>query len=74
MDILTPFLPRISNLEVDHRGPFYIAGLKDQQVQRVRLFHPAFKEKRYDVLTGEGKKKKDTYTDDEGKEHLDTWA
>ena len=37
MDIMIPFLGRISRLQLESKGAFHIAGVKDANVQRIEL-------------------------------------
>lgn len=37
MDIMIPYMPVIRRVEVDHKGAFHVAGVKDSKVPRVQL-------------------------------------
>ena len=37
MDIMIPFLGRITRLQLESKGAFHIAGVKDANVQRIEL-------------------------------------
>lgn len=71
MDVMIPFLGRITRLEVHHNGAFHVAGVKDNKVAKVRNERKQDKEKRGQETFVEDTQKK------KGKDsspHLDTWA
>lgn len=77
MDMMIPFLGRISRLQVEPKGAFYIAGLKDSNAQRIELEERRKRELARkelllkQVVDGDS----EAITEDEnGDKHLDTWA
>nr|WP_105188953.1 MULTISPECIES: hypothetical protein [unclassified Pseudoalteromonas] len=73
MDIMIPFMGRITRLEVQHKGAFHVAGVKDDQIAKVRN-----ERKRLGTKRGQ-----ETFVDDgvtgaeQGKDsppRLDVWA
>ncbi len=46
MDIMIPFLGRITRLEVQHKGAFHVAGVKDDKIAKVRNERKRIKEQR----------------------------
>ncbi|WP_462159981.1 hypothetical protein [Pseudoalteromonas sp. GB56] len=70
MDIMIPFLGRITRLDVQHKGAFHVAGVKDDKVEKVRNDRKRIKEQRGQETLLDDKDKK-------GKEdnpHLDIWV
>ncbi|CAH9050916.1 hypothetical protein PSECIP111951_00291 [Pseudoalteromonas holothuriae] len=79
MDALKPFLTNIVRLEVEHKPMFYIAGVKDGAVSKVKLRRAALDQQRKKLQEQEmaeqqknTKRKESEEEDDET--HLDTWA
>ncbi len=77
MDIMIPFLGRITRLQVESKGAFHIAGVKDANVQRIELE----KRQKREIERRKKAEKKDDKSnknaieeDEEGNKHLDTWA
>ncbi|MBQ4798817.1 hypothetical protein J8L73_06690 [Pseudoalteromonas sp. MMG006] len=82
MDIMIPFLGKISRLELEPKGAFHIAGVQNTpQTQKIKLENekkqPLNKKR---LETAQGNKSANTdnekaiTVDDEGNKHLDTWA
>ncbi|MCF6434406.1 hypothetical protein [Pseudoalteromonas sp. MMG022] len=78
MDVFTPFLRNIVRLEVDHKPMFYIAGVKDGAIEKVKLRKAALQEQRKkqkeQELAEKGKSAKKNEQEDDDEKHLDTWA
>ena len=77
MDMMIPFLGRISRLQVEPKGAFYIAGLKDSNAQRIELEKRRKSElSRRELLLKQGVEDETAAIteDEDGKKHLDTWA
>lgn len=77
MDIMIPFLGRITRLQVESKGAFHIAGLKDANVQRIELEKRQKREieRRKKAAKKDDKGNKSAIEEDEeGNKHLDTWA
>jgi len=77
MDIMIPFLGRITRLQLESKGAFHIAGVKDANVQRIELEKRQKREieRRKKAAESANKKDKDIIEEDEdGNKHLDTWA
>ena len=77
MDIMIPFLGRITRLQLESKGAFHIAGVKDANVQRIELE----KRQKREIERRKKAAKKDDESnksvieeDEEGNKHLDTWA
>lgn len=72
MDILTPFLPRINFVTPLERSTLYVAGVSENKTTKVRL-------KKNEVTLSDLKKQKEQSTsnkqsEEDDKEHIDTWA
>ncbi|MCK8123384.1 hypothetical protein NQU96_03775 [Pseudoalteromonas elyakovii] len=77
MDIMIPFLGRITRLQVESKGAFHIAGLKDANVQRIELEKRQKREierRKKAAENGDKNSKNAIEEDEEGNKHLDTWA
>ena len=77
MDIMIPFLGRITRLQLESKGTFHIAGVKDANVQRIELEKRQKREieRRKKAVKKEDKGNKSVIEEDEeGNKHLDTWA
>ncbi len=77
MDIMIPFLGRITRLQLESKGAFHIAGVKDANVQRIEIEKRQKREieRRKKAAESANKKDKDIIEEDEnGNKHLDTWA
>jgi hypothetical protein len=77
MDIMIPFLGRITRLQLESKGAFHIAGVKDANVQRVELEKRQKREIELRKKTAQKADKNNKNTaeeDEEGNQHLDTWA
>ncbi|MDC9500533.1 MULTISPECIES: hypothetical protein [unclassified Pseudoalteromonas] len=82
MDIMIPFLGKISRLELEPKSTFHIAGVQNMpQAQKIKLENEkkqTLNKKR--LAQAQGKKcasaanEKAITVDDEGNKHLDTWA
>lgn len=75
MDAFKPLLQNIIRLEVSHKPLFYIAGVQDNKIEKVKLERAQAEARR--------KQKKDTKEEgsdsneqdsDTNPKHLDTWA
>ncbi|MEM0515791.1 hypothetical protein WCN91_10275 [Pseudoalteromonas sp. YIC-827] len=73
MDIMIPFMGRITRLEVQHKEAFHVAGVKDDKVAKVRN-----ERKRLGAQRGQ-----ETFVDErngsteqgkDGSPRLDVWA
>ncbi|MEJ6495904.1 hypothetical protein [Pseudoalteromonas lipolytica] len=77
MDIMIPFLGRITRLQLESKGAFHIAGVKDANVQRIELEKRQKREieRRKKTAKKDDKSGKNAIEEDEeGNKHLDTWA
>ena len=77
MDIMIPFLGRITRLQLESKGAFHIAGVKDANVQRIELEKRQKREieRRKKAAKKEDKGNKSAIEEDEEcNKHLDTWA
>ncbi|NIZ04487.1 hypothetical protein [Pseudoalteromonas sp. HF66] len=77
MDIMIPFLGRITRLQLESKGAFHIAGVKDANVQRIELEKRQKREieRRKKAAEKDDKNSKNAIEEDEeGNKHLDTWA
>lgn len=77
MDIMIPFLGRITRLQLESKGAFHIAGVKDANVQRIELEKRQKREieRRKKAAENSDKNSKNAIEEDEeGNKHLDTWA
>ena len=77
MDIMIPFLGRITRLQLESKAAFHIAGVKDANVQRIELEKRQKREieRRKKASKKEDKGNKSAIEEDEeGNKHLDTWA
>ncbi|WP_062565650.1 hypothetical protein [Pseudoalteromonas shioyasakiensis] len=77
MDIMIPFLGRITRLQVESKGAFHIAGVKDANVLRIELEKRQKREieRRKKAAKKDDKGNKSAIEEDEeGNKHLDTWA
>ncbi|MFY8274827.1 hypothetical protein AAEU32_11950 [Pseudoalteromonas sp. SSDWG2] len=70
MDIMIPFLGQITRLEVQHKGAFHVAGVKDSKVQKVRNDLRRAKDQRGMETLVEDKDE----VADKKSTRLDTWA
>ncbi|GAA81177.1 hypothetical protein [Pseudoalteromonas sp. BSi20495] len=78
MDIMIPYLGRITRLEVEPKGAFHIAGVQSgSATEKVELENKKRRElqkkKQLNMLDDQNSKKKSNVDDDENP-HLDTWA
>ena len=71
MDILTPFLPRISYVHPVDKSTLYVVGVSDSKMTKVT-------HKKNEATLSELKKQKEhnseTQQEDDLEEHIDTWA
>lgn len=77
MDIMIPFLGRITRLQLESKGAFHIAGVKDANVQRIELEKRQKREierRKKTAENGQESSKNAIEEDEEGNKHLDTWA
>ncbi|CAM4407473.1 hypothetical protein [Pseudoalteromonas ostreae] len=77
MDIMIPYLGQITRLQLESKGAFHIAGLKDSNAQRIEREKRQKRQlERKELLAKEkletARKERETNEDDET--HLDTWA
>ncbi|ATC88916.1 hypothetical protein H5085_09650 [Pseudoalteromonas sp. SR43-6] len=78
MDIMIPYLGRITRLEVESKSAFHIAGVQSgSAAEKVELENKKRRElqkkKKLNMLDDQNSKKKSNVDDDENP-HLDTWA
>ncbi|WP_024611096.1 hypothetical protein [Pseudoalteromonas sp. TB64] len=78
MDIMIPYLGRITRLEVESKGAFHIAGVQSgAATEKVELENKKRRElqKKKKLNTFDDQTQKaNTSSDDEDGPHLDTWA
>ncbi|MBB1334593.1 hypothetical protein H5154_14890 [Pseudoalteromonas sp. SR44-5] len=77
MDIMIPYLGQITRLQLESKGAFHIAGLKDSNAQRIEREKRQKRQlERKELLSKEKLEtaKKERNTDEEDETHLDTWA
>lgn len=77
MDMMIPFLGKISRLDVEHKGAFYIAGLKDSKISQIELEKrkkAAYERKKMLEKNQPKEQGAAVTTDEDGQKHLDTWA
>ena len=77
MDIMIPYLGQITRLQLESKGAFHIAGLKDSNAQRIEHEKRQKRQlERKELLPKEKLEtaKKERKTDEEDETHLDTWA
>ncbi|MBB1417551.1 hypothetical protein H5187_09695 [Pseudoalteromonas sp. SG44-1] len=77
MDIMIPYLGQITRLQLESKGAFHIAGLKDSNAQRIEREKRKKRQlERKELLSKEKLEtaKKERNTDEEDETHLDTWA
>ncbi|MFK3858246.1 hypothetical protein [Pseudoalteromonas rhizosphaerae] len=77
MDIMIPYLGQITRLQLESKGAFHIAGLKDSNAQRIEREKRQKRQlERKELLRKEKLEtaKKERNTDEEDETHLDTWA
>lgn len=77
MDMMIPYLGQISRLQIESKGAFHIAGLKDSNTSRIEREKRQKKElERKEQLAKKNldDAKKRPKSDDEEDSHLDTWA
>ncbi|MEM5507756.1 hypothetical protein WNY98_02630 [Pseudoalteromonas sp. AS71] len=77
MDIMIPYLGRITRLEVESKGAFHIAGVQSgTAAEKVKLENKKRRElqkkKKLNMLDDQNSKKSNL--DDDENPHLDTWA
>ena len=75
MDVFKPLLTNIIRLEVSHKPTFYVAGVIDNKIEKIKL-DKAKKEdaKRKLNEQSDDKKQKQNENDEDGGKHLDIWA
>jgi hypothetical protein len=78
MDIMIPYLGRITRLEIESKGAFHIAGVQSgSAAEKVELENKKRRElqKKQKLNTSDKQtKRSDIESDDEKGPHLDTWA
>ena len=82
MDIMIPFLGKISRLELEPKRAFHIAGVQNMpQAQKIKLENEKKQTlNKKKLAQAQGNKSANTdnekaiTVDDEGNKHLDTWA
>ncbi|MFY8327367.1 hypothetical protein [Pseudoalteromonas sp. ZZD1] len=77
MDIMIPYIGQITRLQVESKGAFHIAGLKDSNAQRIEREKRQKRElerqtKMAEKAVQDRKKQQENNSDDD--KHLDTWA
>ncbi|MCQ8878361.1 hypothetical protein NQT69_10160 [Pseudoalteromonas shioyasakiensis] len=77
MDIMIPYLGQITRLQIESKGAFHIAGLKDSNAQRIEREKRQKRElaqqtKMAEKAVQERKKQQENNNEDDN--HLDTWA
>jgi len=77
MDMMIPYLGQITRLQLESKGAFHIAGVKDSNAQRIERE----KRRKRELLEKELLTKKAPKADqpaisedENGEKHLDTWA
>lgn len=75
MDVFKPLLTNIIKLEVSHKPTFYVAGVIDNKIEKIKL-DKAKKEDAKRKLNEQSadKKQKQNENDEDGGKHLDIWA
>lgn len=75
MDAFKPLLNNIIRLEVSHKPTFYVAGVIDNKVKKIKL-DKAKKEdvKRKSNEQSTNKKQKQNENNEDDGKHLDIWA
>lgn len=75
MDVFKPLLTNIIKLEVSHKPTFYVAGVIDNKIEKIK-FDKAKKEdaKRKLNEQSDDKKQKQNENDEDGVKYLDIWA
>ena len=75
MDVFKPLLTNIIKLEVSHKPTFYVAGVIDNKIEKIKL-DKAKKEDTKRKLNEQSadKKQKQNENDEDGVKHLDIWA
>lgn len=77
MDIMIPFLGRITRLQLESKGAFHIAGVKDANVQKLELEKRQKREveRQKKLVKTKEEQNTDANKHDKNEEgHLDTWA
>ncbi|MGO2127530.1 MAG: hypothetical protein ACTH4U_02235 [Pseudoalteromonas prydzensis] len=77
MDMMIPYLGQITRLQLESKGAFYIAGLKDSNTSRIEREKRRKREllQKELLLDKEPKADEPAISEDEnGEKHLDTWA
>ncbi|WP_138479401.1 hypothetical protein [Pseudoalteromonas phenolica] len=75
MDVFKPLLNNVIRLEVSHKPTFYVAGVIDNKVEKIKL-DKAKKEdakRKLNEQSPNKKQKQNENGEDDGK-HLDIWA
>lgn len=75
MDAFKPLLNNIIRLEVSHKPTFYVAGVIDNKVEKIKLDRAKKEDvKRKLNEQSHNKKQKENENDEEDGKHLDVWA
>ncbi|TMN91429.1 hypothetical protein CWB72_07195 [Pseudoalteromonas phenolica] len=75
MDAFKPLLNNIIRLEVSHKPTFYVAGVIDNKVEKIKLDRAKKEDaKRKLNEQSQNKKQKENENDKEDGKHLDVWA
>ncbi|WP_024591063.1 MULTISPECIES: hypothetical protein [unclassified Pseudoalteromonas] len=75
MDIMIPYLGRITRLEVESKSAFHIAGVQSgTAAEKVELENKKRRELQKKKQLNDQKSKKKSNLDDDENPHLDTWA
>ncbi|MBE0380578.1 MULTISPECIES: hypothetical protein [Pseudoalteromonas] len=77
MDMMIPYLGQITRLQLESKGAFYIAGLKDSntsRIEREKRRKREFLQKGLLPDTATQPDKPAISEDEDGEKHLDTWA
>ncbi|MBH0061023.1 hypothetical protein I6E85_07610 [Pseudoalteromonas sp. NZS71] len=75
MDIMIPYLGRITRLEVESKSAFHIAGVQSgTAAEKVELENKKRRELQKKKQLNDQNSKKKSNVDDDENTHLDTWA
>ena len=75
MDIMIPYLGRITRLEVESKSAFHIAGVQSgAAAEKVELENKKRRELQKKKQLNDQNSKKKSNVDDDENTHLDTWA
>lgn len=77
MDIMIPYLGQISRLQMESKGAFHIAGLKDANTSRIEREKRQKRELERNLKAAKKQQTREPTekkSGDEDEIHLDTWA